>query len=183
MSDLNVDFFISLDGSAFGEGWPAYFGLDGPGMFAWVNEQTDRDHTMVMGANTYREMAEIVAGGDDPTFARMNELPKIVFSSTIRPPLTWPNTRLVADDAVTTVRQLKEESTTPLRTIGSLSLSRSLLTAGVVDRLRLMIFPLILGTTGRQRIFDGLPDLDLTLVNSKTYDDRLQLLEYLPALH
>lgn len=46
-----------------------------------------------------------------------------------------------------------------------------------------MIFPLILGTSGRERIFDGLPDLDLTLVESKTYDDRLQLLEYIPSLH
>ena len=55
---------------------------------------------MVMGRTTYVEMAAIVASQDDPSFARMAELPKIVFSSTLEDKdLTWANTTLVRDEA------------------------------------------------------------------------------------
>jgi CubicO group peptidase (beta-lactamase class C family) len=53
-----------------------------------INQQLAEHHIMLMGATTYRLMAEIVAAGDDPTFPRMAELPKIVFSKTLKPPLT-----------------------------------------------------------------------------------------------
>jgi dihydrofolate reductase len=137
---------------------------------------------MLMGANTYRVMAEIVAAGDDPSFPRMAELPKVVFSSTIQPPLSWANTRLIGDDAIAAVADLKATETLPMRTIGSLSLSRSLLAAGLVDRVRIVLFPLILGRSGRERILDGLPDLNLTMVSSRILDGRLQLLEYIPEV-
>jgi dihydrofolate reductase len=181
-STLSVDYFSSLDMYAYGEGHSAYFGLAGPQMFDWVNEQLAGDHIMLMGATTYRAMAEIVASGDDPTFPRMAELPKIVFSSSLSEPLTWANTKLIKDDAVTAVAGLKKSATEPMRTIGSLSLSTSLLRAGLVDRLRLMVFPLILGTSGRQRLFEHLPDVDLELAEARTLDGRLQLLEYVPTL-
>ncbi|HEY2949472.1 MAG TPA: hypothetical protein VGJ53_13945 [Micromonosporaceae bacterium] len=51
-----------------------------------------------MGSNTYRAMAQITAGGGDPTFTRMDELPKVVFSKSLVPPLPWTNTTLVRDD-------------------------------------------------------------------------------------
>lgn len=112
----------------------------------------------------------------------MAELRKIVFSGTIQPPLSWANTELRREDAVAGVRELKDSESGLIRTIGSLSLSRSLLAAGLVDRIRMMIFPLILGATGRERILDGLPDLDLQLVSARTLDGRLQLLEYAPMI-
>jgi dihydrofolate reductase len=182
MGTLSIDYLITLDGYAAGaDDMPAYFGLEGPGMLDWVDEQLGRDHVMQMGANTYRTMAEIVTSVEDPTFPRMAELPKIVFSSTIKPPLSWANTRVIDTDAVDAVRELKERESLPLRTIGSLALCRSLVGAGIVDRIRLMVFPLILGATGRERIFDGLPDLDLELVSARTLDGRLQMLEYRPT--
>ena len=180
MGTLSVDYFTSLDGYAGADGMEGYFGLGGPGMFDWINEQLERDHVMLMGANTYRVMAEIVESGDDPTFPRMAALPKVVFSSTIRPPLSWANTRLVDTDAVEAVAELKATEALPMRTIGSLSLSRSLLAAGLVDRVRIMLFPLVLGRSGHERAFDGLPDLNLTMVSSRVLDGRLQLLEYVP---
>jgi dihydrofolate reductase len=177
-----VDFFSTLDGFGYGEGWPGYFGLEGPGMFDWVYEQLDRDHTMLMGANTYRVLSEIVASGDDGTFPQMAALPKLVFSSTLEEPLSWANATLVREDAVTAVRAMKERDDRFLRTIGSFTLARSLLAAGVVDRLRVMVFPLVLGETGRQPVFEGLPDLELDLVSARTLDGRLQLLEYVPKV-
>ena len=63
-----------------------------------------------------------------------------------------------------------------------MSLSRSLLRAGLVDRFRVVVFPVITGVTGRERIFDDCPDVALELVQSRTFDGRLQLLEYIPTV-
>ena len=132
-----------------------------------------------MGATTYRVMSEIVATGEDPTFPRMAELPKVVFSKTLTPPLSWANTTVVADPVETAVPALKAmDDTTPMRTIGSFSLARSLFRLGLVDRVRLMVFPMISGATGQEPVFAELPDLDLDLVHSTVIDDRLVLLDY-----
>lgn len=68
-----------------------------------------------------------------------------------------------------------------MRTIGSISLGSALLRAGLVDRLRVMIFPVIIGETGRKPLYDALPDIRLELVSSRTLDGRLLLLDYKPA--
>jgi dihydrofolate reductase len=106
----------------------------------------------------------------------------VVFSSTLETPLSWANTELVDGDAVEAVREMKQTSSRPLRTLGSLSLCRSLLQAGLVDRYRVVVFPVITGATGRERIFDGYPDVTLDLVETRTFDGRLQLLEYIPTV-
>ena len=97
-------------------------------------------------------------------------------------PLSWANTELVDRDPVETVRDLKRRDSRSLRTVGSLSLCRSLLEAGEVDRFRVVVFPVITGATGKERIFDGYPDVALDLVESRTFDGRLQLLEYVPTV-
>ena len=111
----------------------------------------------------------------------MSELPKVVFSRTLREPLAWDNSRLAKADLVEEVRRLKAESDGPLRTIGSLSVVKGLLEARIVDRLRLTVFPLILGSTGREPVFAGLPDIYLELVDTVVLDARLLTLEYRPA--
>ncbi len=70
----------------------------------------------------------------------------------------------------------------PMRTMGSLSLCRSLLTAGLVDRFRVVVFPVITGSSGRDRIFDGYPDVALDMINNRTFDGRIQLIEYIPTV-
>jgi hypothetical protein len=66
---------------------------------------------------------------------------------------------LVRDDAVEAVRAMKSSGSGLLSTIGSLSLCRSLLWAGLVDRFRVGMFPVITGATGEERIYDGYPDV------------------------
>jgi len=75
-----------------------------------------------------------------------------------------------------------EDASSPMRTMGSLTLCRSLLKAGLVDRFRVVVFPVITGSTGRNRIYDEYPDVALDMVNSRTFDGRIQLLEYVPKL-
>ena len=51
-----------------------------------------------------------------------------------------------------------------------------------MDRFRVVVFPVITGSTGRDRIYDGYPDVALDMVASRTFDGRLQLLEYVPTV-
>jgi dihydrofolate reductase len=179
MPELLVDFITSLDGYGAAEGWPGWWGLEGPEYLAWLEDDSQGDYTTLMGATTYRLMSGLASQGEPGTDA-LAGLSKVVFSSTLTEPLAWPNTRLVTQDPVEAVRELK--ATTSLRTLGSLTLCRSLLGAGLVDRFRVVVFPVITGSTGRDRIYDGYPDVALEMVASRVFDGRLQLLEYVPRV-
>ena len=174
-----IDVIVSLDGWTAADGWPGLWGMGGPEYFAWLGEQ--EEHTILMGATTYRLMSGM-ADEEPEAIAELGAMPKVVFSSTLTDPLEWSNSELVATDAVEAVRRLKADHPRPLRTLGSLALGRSLLVAGLVDRLRLVVFPVINGATGRDRLFDGYPDVRLELVESRTLDGRLQLLDYRPTV-
>lgn len=183
MSILTVDFIISLDGYAAADGWPGYWGMEGPEYLASIKEGTEDEQVALLGATTYRLMSGLAAQmPDEPGLAALTAVPKVVFSSTLQTPLTWPNTELIAGDAADAVRDMKRRDSRPLRTVGSLSLCRSLLAAGVVDRFRVVVFPVITGATGQDRIFDQYPDIALEMVDSRTFDDRIQLLEYVPTV-
>jgi len=183
MTSLMVDFIISLDGYASAEGWPGFWGREGPEYLAWIDSEGEKRHVSLMGATTYRLMSGFAAQmPDDPGFAELNGMSKVVFSSTLEAPLDWRNTELVRGDAVEAVREMKKSGTRPLRTLGSLTLCRSLLTAGLVDRFRVVVFPVITGATGRERVFDAYPDVRLDLIESRTFDGRLQLLDYVPTV-
>lgn len=179
MQELMIDVIVSLDGWTAADGWPGLWGLGGPEYFAWLGEQPK--HTVLMGATTYRLMSGM-ADEEPHAIAALGEMPKVVFSSTLTAPLDWENSLLVSSEAEEAVRVMKAEGPLPLRTLGSLSLGRSLLVAGLVDRLRVVVFPVINGATGRDRLFDGYPDVRLELVESRTFDGRLQLLDYVPTV-
>ena len=182
MPELLIDFITSLDGYASAEGWPGFWGLEGPEYLAWLDQSPESEYTTLMGATTYRLMSGFAATSDDESVAQLTEMSKVVFSSSLEEPLAWANTRLVAEDPVEAVRSLKAEGSPGLRTLGSLTLCRSLLEAGLVDRFRVVVFPVITGNTGRERIYDGYPDVGLEMIDSRTFDGRIQLLEYVPTV-
>ena len=191
MPELLVDFITSLDGYASGEGWPGFWGLEGPEYLAWLGEQPEV--TYLMGAKTYRLMSGF-AGGEMPAGIEeftadeaasvdgLTRASKVVFSTSLEEPLTWANSTLVRDDAVGAVRSMKAEGSGLLSTIGSLSLCRALLQAGLVDRFRVGMFPVITGATGAERIYDGYPDVALEMTESRTFDGRIQMAEYRPRV-
>lgn len=157
-------------------------GTRGPEYLAWLDERPDRDYTILMGANTYRLMYGFAAESqssesaeatnEDAAMAELTSAPKVVFSSTLEAPLSWANTQLVSEDPVEAVGAMKRDGTS-MSTLGSLTLCRSLLEAGLVDRFRVV---------GRERIYDDYPDVALDMVASRTFDDKIQLLEYVPTL-
>lgn len=190
MQELMVDFITSLDGYGAAEGWPGWWGLQGPEYLAWLEEDSKEDYTTLMGANTYRLMygfttqaADLDLTSDEIAVTdELSSMPKVVFSSTLQEPLSWANSRLVRGDPVEVVRTMKQEGTASLRTLGSLTLCRSLLEAGLVDRFRVGVFPVITGKTGSYRIYDGYPDVALEMIASRTFDGRIQMLEYVPTV-
>src|SRR5688572_1295823 len=191
MRELLVDFITSLDGYASGDGWPGFWGVEGPEYLAWLGEQPEV--TYLMGANTYRLMSGFAAGEtpagtsdlppeEEASVGELTRASKVVFSSSLEEPLTWPNSRLVRDEAVEVVRAMKAEGSGILSTIGSISLSRSPLRAGLVDRFRVVMFPVITGATGAERIYDGYPDVALEMTEHRTFDGGIQLVEYRPRV-
>ncbi len=181
MPELVVDFITSLDGYASAEGWPGFWGLEGPEYLAWLGESPEADHVLLMGANTYRLMYGFAKEGEPGTDV-LGDVSKVVFSSSLTEPLEWENSTLVAGDAAEAVRRMKQNGDRSMRTIGSLTLCRSLLESGLVDRFRVVMFPVITGATGRERIYDGYPDVALDMTDSRTFDGQIQLVEYVPRV-
>ncbi|NKX86290.1 dihydrofolate reductase family protein [Nocardia coubleae] len=184
------DVFSTLDGFASTSGdWGGYWGKQGPELLDHRLDLYRDEQRMIFGANTYREFTELVAGASenpeifDPWVVRMMNMPLTVVSSTLREPLDWHDAHVVAGDAVDVVARLKAESDIPLRSHGSLSLNRTLMAAGLVDRVQVTVFPVITGKTGQQPIFQDAADFDLELLESRTLDGNTQELVYAPTLH
>jgi dihydrofolate reductase len=183
MATYTVNLFTTLDG--FGTGPVAYWGKDGPELRAWHARTFfgGAKQTLVFGANTYRMMARFATQfAKDPNFASLSAARKIVISRTLEEPLTWANATRIAADARDAVPRLKAESPVPLYSHGSISMNRALLAAGLVDRLEVLVFPVITGASGTNPILADLPDIDLELVDSRLFDRRVQQLVYIPAV-
>ncbi|WP_433040716.1 dihydrofolate reductase family protein [Dactylosporangium sp. CS-033363] len=184
------DVFCSLDGFGTATGdWTGYWGKQGPELLEHRLGLYKDAQRMVFGANTYRAFAQMLAASAedadvrDPWVTRMRHLPATVISNTLDGPLDWPDATVVRGDAVDVVARLKQESDVPLRSHGSLSLNRALMTAGLVDFVQVTIFPVITGRNGTEPIFAGAPDFDLDLVETRTLDGRTQEFVYRPTLH
>ncbi|BDT92767.1 MULTISPECIES: dihydrofolate reductase family protein [Nocardia] len=184
------DVFSSLDGygSVSGGDWGGYWGKQGPELLAHRLASYTPEQRMVLGANTYRAFAQLLASGTeesvrDAWVTRMRNLPATVVSTTLDGPLDWPDATVVSGDAVDVVARLKQESEVPLRSHGSLSMNRALMAAGLVDRVQVTLFPVITGRTGADPIFRGAADFDLELIESRTLDGNIQELVYRPTLH
>ena len=67
MPELLIDFITSLDGYGAADGWPGWWGLEGPGYLAWSGDQPEADYTVLIGANTYRVMSGLASEGEPGT--------------------------------------------------------------------------------------------------------------------
>jgi dihydrofolate reductase len=180
MSTLTVDIFVSVDGWAGSDGLPGYFGYLGPELEQWIRDEGSAPQTLLLGRKTYEILAGLPEEARDEGWQRMTATDKVVFSTTLTE-ASWANTRLCADEFVDEVRSMKASGDLPIRTAGSLSLARQLMDAGLVDRLRLMTFPLVAGEAGREAFFADVGSADLELTDHRVLDGRLLLVEYHPT--
>jgi dihydrofolate reductase len=168
---------------------------EGPnGEFDWPNvddefyefsiSQLNDIDTLLFGRATYEGMASYwptpEAQESDPAVAGlMNGVPKIVFSSTLEK-ADWQNTRLVTGDAAKEITNLKQQPGKYLALFGSPAFTVSLLEQGLVDELRVMVQPILLGAG--KSLFTGLKDrVPLSLQTTTTFSSGNVLLTYRPA--
>ena len=186
------DVYSTLDGfGSYSEGgdWGGYWGKEGPEFLAHRLEVYRQNQRLVLGAHTFSEFVELLGASDDrsqvhdPVNTRLRDMPTTVVSATLKGPLDYPDATLESGDAIDVVARLKEQSSVPLRSHGSLSMNRALMAAGLVDHIQVSVFPVISGHTGMNRVFEGAADFDLELLSIRTFDDAIQELIYRPTLH
>jgi len=146
-------------------------------------EQLDDIDTLLFGRVTYEGMASFwptqFAKENDPVVAdKMNRIPKLVFSKTLDK-AEWENSQLVKEHIAEEVSKLKQQQGGDLAIFGSSDLTVSLLEMGLVDELRIMMNPVVLGSG--KRLFEGIHDtLKLKLLKTKTFRSGNVLLYYQP---
>jgi dihydrofolate reductase len=183
MRHLTADFFVSLDGFASGanggQEWiGAFFGAQ---MTGFVQKVLAEPQILIVGRKTYQILFGYWPGSKQPEAGPMNRLPKVVFSRTLESPLAWNNARLARGDLADEILALKRQPGPPLRSIGSLELVRNMIELDLVDRLRLMVLPAVLGSAGKEPIFERYQELRLELVDKTVLDSNALVLEYRPA--
>ena len=178
-TSLTVDLFLSVDGWAGSDGLPGYFGYLGPELTAWISTEAVAPRVTLLGRRTYELLSGLPDEARDDSTDQLAKSEKVVFSRTLSG-VAWPATRLSAD-LLDEVHTLKADSNISLRTVGSLSIVQQLLAAQLVDRLRLMNFPLIAGPAGREAAFADAASADLDLVDQRVLDGRVLLVEYAPT--
>jgi len=171
--------FVSLDGfTGGGQDW-GIRARPGPQLRAYVLQVLQKPQVIVLGRVTYQDMAGYWPASSEPMAPDMNRLPKLVFSNTLHEPLTWNNSRLVTGDAAARIQNLKTETGDPLRCIGSISLATTLLNTGLADRLRLVVFPVVLGATGTRPLFPpGSQPIRMNQVDATVLDSKVAVLDY-----
>jgi dihydrofolate reductase len=184
MRRLMVSEFITLDGvveAPGGEpghphtGW--VFDYHGPELERYKLEEIRNAGSMLLGRVTYEGFAEAWPPRTGEIADRLNSMPKHVVSSTLTMPLAWSNSTLLTGDLATAVAELKQGDGGLILVHGSATLAQGLLAAGLVDDLRLMIFPVLVG--GGSGIFPGsFEKSTFTLVESETVLPNVVALTY-----
>lgn len=153
MAKLIVSEFVSLDGvmeAPGGEpdhphtGWVGDYG-DGEHMAYKFDEVVVEAESHLLGRVTYESFAGAWPTYEGEMADKMNAMPKYVVSSTLPEPLEWNNSTVLEGDAVASVTRLKQETAGPILVAGSRTLVHTLLENDLVDELRLMVFPVLLG--------------------------------------
>jgi dihydrofolate reductase len=166
------------DGFAHG-GWAIPYG--DPVMARVLGEATQRPGEIVLGRRTYEDFAGFWPKQPPNPFTEiLNQSRKYVASTTLAEPLPWENSTLLQGDAGDAIARLKEDDGPDLAVLGSRTLMQGLLRRGLVDRLRLLIHPLVLGR-GRRLFPDDGPFAALRLVDSTPTTTGVIIATYEPA--
>ena len=186
MGRIVVTEFVSLDGVMEDPG-----GSEGSKHGAWTfqfsrGEEGDTfklDETMgsealLLGRVTYEGFAAAWPSREGEFADKFNTMPKYVVSSTLRDP-EWTNSTVLEGDVVEAVTKLKREQDGDIVVHGSASLAQALIDNDLVDELRLMVFPVVLGSG--KRLFGDSGMKRLQLVDSKAVGDGVMILVYRPA--
>jgi dihydrofolate reductase len=187
MGRIVVTEYISVDGvveapsgtEAFERvGWTDDF-TRGPEGDAFKFEETMGSDALLLGRVTYDGFAPVWPHFEGEFADRFNAMPKYVVSSTLENP-EWNNTTVLRGDPVEEVTKLRDRYERDVVVHGSPQLAQTLVEHDLVDELRLMVYPVIVGAG--KRLFTGTSEKkNLRLVETKTFDDGIHVLVYRPS--
>src|SRR5712664_4498358 len=189
MRKIVVSEFVSLDGVVEDPGGAEKF-KHGGWSFKFRDDQVPKykldelsaSDSLLLGRLTYEGFAKAWPSiKDDVGFAdKMNNMPKYVVSTTLKK-LDWNNSKLIKANVAEEVKKLKQQPGQDILVYGSGKLVNTLLPHDLVDELRLIVHPVVLGS-GR-RLFDNNSETmkALKLAESKTFPSGIVLLTYHPA--
>jgi dihydrofolate reductase len=174
--------FLSLDGVMESpDKW--HFPYFNEEMGQAVGEGFAAADAMLMGRVNYEEWAAYWPGQDpeeNPMAAQMNAMQKYVVSTTLEEPLGWQNSTLIGENVAEEIATLKQGEGGDIVISGSGALVRSLLQYGLLDELKLMIHPVVVG--GGKRLFEDFGEQKaLELMDSKTFETGVLYVTYRPA--
>lgn len=186
MRRLVVSEFVTLDGvmeAPGGEPTHRHTGwvgdLFGPEHEAHKMQEVLDAESLLLGRVTYESFAGAWPTYEGPFADKMNAMPKHIVSSTMTS-ADWNNTTIVGGDAVAAARTLKDADGGEILVNGSCALVHTLLLAGLVDELRLMVFPVTIGS-GLRLFPETTEKLTFTLARTQTFTNGIAELTYHPA--
>lgn len=189
MSKITVFTNLTLDGVMQAPGRPdedrrggfEYGGWAAPyNAMAQAGDSTSYTSALLLGRRTYEDFYAFWPNQtNNPYTEILNNTQKYVASTTLKEPLLWSNSTLLAGDAAEAVAKLKQEQDTNLLIMGSGALIQSLMRRNLVDEYILLIHPLILGT-GRRLFPDGGAPATLRLISARTTDNGVVIATYQP---
>jgi dihydrofolate reductase len=180
MRKLIVEVEVSVDGAMGGENadfWKQIFPFHSPDIQKYLNELLFMPDALLMGKKTYEFFALVWPTRQGADADRINSMPKYVASRTLKEPLQW-NAALIKGDVAEEIRKLKQESGTSLLQYGVGELTHTMLKHGLVDELRIVMYPFAFGEG--PRIFEQMGINTLKLLETRTFSSGVVALHYEP---
>jgi dihydrofolate reductase len=173
-AEVSVDGVMDSDNSEF---WKQVFVFHSPDVREYLNALLFMPDALVMGQKTYDAFSKVWPERQGEDADKINTMPKYVASRTLTEPLQW-NATLIKGDAAEAIRKLKQEPGKSLLQYGVGELTHTLLKHGLVDELRLLVFPFAFGEG--PRIFEHMGVNTLKLLDTKTFSSGVVALHYQP---
>jgi dihydrofolate reductase len=180
MRKLIVEVEASVDGGMGGENadfWPQIFPFQSADVKKYLNELLFMPDALVMGQKTYEFFATVWPTRQGEDADRINTMPKYVASRTLKEPLRW-NATLIKGDVAEEIRKLKQEPGKSLLQYGVGELTHTMLKHGLVDELRILVYPFAFGEG--PRMFDHMGINTLKLLDTRTFSSGVVALHYQP---
>lgn len=181
MRKIIVEAEVSLDGVMGGDYedfWKLIFQFHSADVTAYLDDLLFMPDALLMGRETYESFAQIWPTREGKMADKINSMPKYVASRTLKEPLEW-NATLINGDVVEEIRKLKQTPGKSLLQYGVGELTHTMLRQGLVDELRLLVFPFTFGEGSH--IFEQMGVNTLKLLDTKTFNSGVVALSYQPA--
>ncbi len=179
MREIVVTEFVSLDGVMEEPRWTFKYWNDEIAKFK--DEESSASDALLLGRMTYQGFAVAWPESKDEGADYFNSVRKYVVSKTLEEPLEWNNSTLIKDDIVEEITKLKRQDGKDITVHGSATLVQTLMQHDLVDRYRLLVYPVVVGE-GKRLFKEGIP-ATLKLLRSQSFSSGVVALVYEPERH